>query len=334
MIVHLPSSLDSEAPQTALTTCPITVPRVVLNSGERAAHKFVEYFIGQIRNKNTRTAYGRAVGQFLLWCEQNGVMQLEAISYVHVAAYIEQHPRSPQTILQHLAAIRRLLAWLVHQQILQSNPAENIRGPKHRVKVGKTPVLEAEEMRTLLGSFDCSHVIGLRDRAVIALMTYTFARISAVLAMNVEDHLVKGPRQFVRLLEKGGKPVIIPLHHTAADHLHAYMEAARAQLGEAFGKGTPLFRKQKRGRARILTERRWTRNEAWAMVKRRAVDAGVDPSIGNHSFRGTGITNYLMNGGSRDTAQELAGHEDVRTTRLYDRRTTAVSLDEIERIRF
>ncbi|MEM6866792.1 MAG: tyrosine-type recombinase/integrase [Cyanobacteria bacterium P01_C01_bin.121] len=312
----------------------LTVPLLVAESGERASHKFVEYFIGQIRNANTRRAYGRAVQQFLDWCEGRGAQRLEDINYMAVASYIEQHPRSPQTVLQHLAAIRQLFGWLKDQGVVAVDPTENVRGPKYRIKVGKTPVLEAEEMRRLLDSFDTSHITGLRDRALISLMTFTFARVGAVLAMNVEDYFMKSGRYWVRLHEKGGKYLERPLHHTAQEHLYLYVEQAAEQCGESWVKGTPLFRAQERGRRRILSNRRLIEQRAWDMVKRRARDAGLQTEICNHTFRGTGITNYLENGGTRDIAQEMAGHEDVRTTALYDRRGNKVSLDEIERMRF
>lgn len=312
----------------------LSVPLLVQQSGEHASHKFVEYFIGQLRNPNTRHAYGRAVRQFLSWCEQHGAHNLEDVSYLAVATYIEQHPASPQTVLQHLAAIRQLFAWLKAQGVLDSNPAENVKGPKYRSKIGKTPVLDTEEMRQLLESFDTTHVIGLRDRAIIALMTFTFARVGAVLALNIEDYFAKGARRWIRLREKGGKYLEAPLHHAADEYLHRYVDLAQQQEGTAWDKGTALFRSQPRGRAKMLSARRLDRREVWAMVKRRAQDAGVTTDACNHTFRGTGITNYLENGGSRDIAQELAGHEDVRTTVLYDRRGSKISLDEIERMRF
>ena len=314
----------------------MSVPMLVSNSGEQASHKFVEYFIGQIRNANTRQAYGRAVQQFLDWCEQHGAQRLEDINYMAVSAYIEQHKAAPQTVKQHLAAIRQLFDWLKQQNILSNNPAENVKGPKHRVKVGKTPVLETPEMRQLFDSLDTSQVVGLRDRALIGIMTYTFARITAVIMMDVKDVLLRGGQHRVRLHEKGGKYIEVPLHHIANEYLHAYMDAAEQQEGLNWQKETPLFRSIKRmgGKNRLLKENRLDRRNAWDMVKRRAADAGVSTDICNHTFRGTGITNYLENGGSRDTAQELAGHEDVRTTALYDRRGSKVSLDEIERMRF
>lgn len=315
----------------------LPVPAVVRNSGAEASHRFVEYFIGQIRNPNTRQAYGRAVQQFFSWCEQRGVRQLEEINYVVVASYIEQHPSSPQTILLHLASIRMMFKWLKEQGVLNNNPAENIKGPKYRVKVGKTPVLEAEDMRQLLDSFDTTHIAGLRDRAFIGLMTFTFARVSAASLMDTEDSFIRSGQPRVRLHEKGGKYVEIPLHHTASEYLHAYTEAASQQQGLNWEKGTPLFRALQRGgsnETRKLTEKRFNRRRALEMVKRRAADAGIGQDTCNHTFRGTGITNYLENGGNRDTAQELAGHEDVRTTALYDRRASRVNLGEIERMRF
>ncbi|MDB9526985.1 tyrosine-type recombinase/integrase [Oscillatoria sp. CS-180] len=310
------------------------VPAIVYNSGEETAHRFVEYFIGQIRNPNTRQAYGHAVKLFLSWCEAKGAQRLEDITYIAVASYIEQHPGNPQTVNQHLTAIRRLFAWLVKQKLLAMNPAENIVGRKYRTKIGKTPELETVEMRQLVDSFDVSHIIGLRDRALICLMGFSFARIGAVLAMNVEDYFLKGASHWIRLHEKGGKYLELPLHHTANEYLHGYVETATSQEGITWGKGTPLFRSQQRGRVRKLSDRRLDRRDSWAMVKRRCKAAGINTDACNHTFRATGITNFLENGGALEIAQEIAAHADSRTTALYDRRREKVSLDEIERIRF
>jgi integrase len=68
------------------------------------------------------------------------------------------------------------------------------------------------------------------------------------------------------------------------------------------------------------------------MIRRRARDAGIRTPIGCHTFRATGITNYLENGGALEKAQFMAAHESARTTGLYDRRGDEVTLDEVERI--
>ncbi|MGB0560197.1 MAG: tyrosine-type recombinase/integrase [Spirulinaceae cyanobacterium] len=194
---------------------------------------------------------------------------------------------------------------------------------------GKTPVLETEETRELLDSIDTSHVVGLRDRAVIGVMLFTFARIGAVIQLQVKDYAPQGKKFFLKLAEKGSKERKIPVHHTLEEYLDAYIEAG----GLSESPHTPLFRST-RGRSRTLTERALSRDSAWRMIRRRVADAGLAGEICNHSFRATGITNFLTNGGSRDRAQYIAGHADVRTTALYDRRREMVSLDDIERIRF
>jgi site-specific recombinase XerD len=303
------------------------IPPIVLNAGERASRRFIEFFLVSIRNENTRAAYAQAIRQFLEWCEGRG-MGLTDISPLAIAAYIERHPGSPPTVNQHLSAIRSLFAWLVEGQVLSSNPGAEVRGVKHRVKCGKTSVLSDEEMVELLGSIDTSSIIGLRDRALIGVMFYSFARISAVLGMNVKDYFPKGKRYWFRLHEKGGRYHELPVHHKAEEYLDLYLDEA----GLREQKDAPLFQTSP-GKSRKLTGDRLQRQEAWAMIKRRASMAGVTTDACNHSFRASGITNFLQNGGSRDSAQRIAAHEDIRTTALYDRRGDTVSLDEIERIR-
>ncbi len=202
-----------------------------------------------------------------------------------------------------------------------------MRGPKHSVKVGKTPVLGSDEARALLQSIPTDTVGGLRDRALIATMTYTFARVSAAVKMDVKDVFIKKRRQWVRLHEKGGKEHEMPCHHTLEHYLLEYMEAA----GISKEKPGPLFRTM--DRRRQLTDNRLNRTEAWYMVKRRAAQAGIDTAICNHTFRGTGLTAYLENPEARlEHAQQMANHADPKTTKIYDRRSDEVSLDEVERI--
>ncbi len=299
---------------------------VITNAGEQASRRFLEFFTAHIRNKNTRAAYAHAVTRFFDWCETRG-FTLEAIQPVHVAAYIETHPSSKPTVKQHLAAIRQLFDWLVVGQVVPVNPAAPVRGPRTKVKRGKTPLLPTEETRELLDSIDTSHVVGLRDRALIAAMVYTFARVSAVITMKVEDFFPKGRRWWLRLDEKGGKHHEMPAHHNLEAYVDAYLDAA----GIRDAKKTPLFRSA-RGKTKTLTENPMARGDVYRMIRRRARDAGIETPIGCHSFRATGITAYLKNGGRLELAQQMAGHESARTTGLYDRRDEEITLDEVERI--
>ena len=108
-------------------------------------------------------------------------LRLEAVSPVHVAAYIRAHPGSALTVKQDLAAIRMLCDWLVVSQVLLVNPAAAVRNPKHVVTKGATPVLSPAEARKLLESIDTGTLAGLRDRALLSVMLYSFARVSTVL---------------------------------------------------------------------------------------------------------------------------------------------------------
>jgi integrase/recombinase XerD len=220
-----------------------------------------------------------------------------------------------------------LFDWLVVGQVLPFHPASSVRGPKHVVKKGKTPVLDAEQARELLDSIDTSHVVGLRDRALIGVMVYSFARIGAVVGMRVEDYYQLGRRSWLRLHEKGGKFHEVPAHHNAEAYLDAYLKAA----GITADKKGALFRTAA-GRTKTLTANRLHRTEALLMIKRRARQAGLPEAICCHTFRATGITVYLQSGGTLEKAQQIAAHESARTTKLYDRTQDQISLDEVERI--
>jgi site-specific recombinase XerD len=301
------------------------LPPTILFAGEKASRRFVEFFTANIRNKNTRIAYARAVQRFFDWCEEHRLALID-IEPVHVAAYIEQHPGSKPSQKQSLAAVRMLFDWMVVGQIVAMNPASSVRGPTHVVKRGKTPVLSAEQARALLDSIDLDEIIGLRDRALIGLMVFSFARVTAAVSMRVEDYFQSGKRCWFRLHEKGGKRHEVPAHHSAEEYLDEYLKAA----GIDADKKAFLFPTVRRDRQ--LSNDAMTRNDALRMIKRRAKAAGVPETTCCHTFRATGITAYLGNGGTIEKAQQIAAHESPRTTKLYDRTNDELTLDEIERI--
>ena len=296
---------------------------------QRTAEKVLEFFTVNIRNAHTRRAYVRAAGYFASWCINEGLSSLQAVRPVHVAAYIEdlQKQLAAPSVKQHLAAVRMLYDWLVVGQVVPTNPASAVRGPKYSVKKGKTPILAVEEAQDILKVIDDVSPVGLRDRALMGLMVYTFARVGAAIRMLVEDVYIQRRRTWVRLHEKGGKLHEMPCHHKLEEYLHAYMEAA----GIGADKKGVLFRTACR-RTGKLTENQMTQADVYRMINRRAIDAGIQTKIGCHSFRATGITEYLRNGGKLEIAQQMANHESARTTGLYDRRNDQISLDEVERI--
>lgn len=305
------------------------LPALIHDAGDRAQLRFLEFFTSNIRNPNTRRAYGRAVADFLQWCQEVGVGSITQVQPLHVAAWIEllSQQVSAPTVKQRLAALKHLFDWLVTGQVIPTNPAASVRGPRHTARQGKTPVLDATEARQLLDSIDISTPAGLRDRALIGLMVFSFARIGAALAMKVEDLYIQNRRLWVRLKEKGGKRHEMPCHHALEEYLHAYLD----QTGIVNDPKGPLFRTIKRGTDQ-LSDTPLHQSNAHAMVRRRAKAAGIGTQIGNHTFRATGITAYLKNGGTIEIAAAMANHSSTKTTQLYDRRRDDISLGEVERI--
>jgi site-specific recombinase XerC len=255
---------------SAVTIALSRAPTLVAATGERASYRFFEFFTANIRNPNTRRAYARTAIEFFDWLAARGVRQLAAIESVHVAAYIEQlqKARSAPTAKLRLAALRHLFDWMVIGQIMPVNPAAAVRGPRHIVRRGKTPVLDPAEARQLIDAINTSTIIGLRDRALIGLMVYSFARIGAALGMRVEDVYQQNRRLWVRLHEKGGKQHAMPCHHNLEAYLHEYLDGAglahdpKAMLFQTYSRATgqltgaplPQARAEaRRGRASIST---------------------------------------------------------------------------------
>jgi site-specific recombinase XerD len=320
------------AERGALTPLPAAhlIPALIAAAGDTASWRYIDFFTSNIRNPNTRRAYARACAIFFTWAEERG-LSLTTIRPYDVALYIEarQQTHSAPDVKQQLAAIRMLFDWLITGQILPHNPAAAVRGPKHVVKTGKTPVLDGKEWRKLLDAIPTGTVRDLRDRALIATLTYSFARIGAALKMKVEDLRPKGAGWELRLHEKGGKHHVMPCHHSLAEALRAYTAAAGIEDDR---KGF-LFRTSKGHRGVELALEPMGQPDAWRMIRKRAAAVGIFAPIGNHSFRATGITAYLGNGGALEHAQEMAAHESPRTTKLYDRTKERLTQDEVERIR-
>jgi site-specific recombinase XerD len=315
-------------PITNLVSLSPTLP-IIADAPPRTRTRFLEFFAANIRNANTRRAYARAASDCLAWCFDHGVRDLTAITPIHVAGWIEElgQSLSAPTVKQRLAAIRHLFDWLVVGQILPFNPASSVRGPAYSSRSGRTPVLEVEEARALLDAIDATSQAGLRDRALIGLMIYSFARVGAALSMKREDVFVQGRRLWLRLHEKGGKRHDMPCHHQLEDYLMAYIN----QCGLTDPKA-PLFRTISR-QTKQLSQTPLSQPDAHAMVRRRAQAAGIETRIGNHSFRATGITTYLKNGGTLENAAAMANHASTRTTQIYDRRRDDITLAEVERVR-
>jgi integrase/recombinase XerD len=319
----------------ALTVLSSTLPRGaelaawLVGLDERSADRILQFFTAEIRNANTRRAYVHALACFVKWCAERQLALRDLTPY-YVASYIEQLTATHaaptvSSIWLRFGCLETTWSW---GKSCRTTPRPQFVGPKYVMKKGKTPVMNADEARQFFSSIETGTIIGLRDQALCGVLVYSFARISAVLNMSFEDYFHQERRSWLRLHEKNAKYHEVPVHHIAQEFLDSYIEAA----GLLQNAKSPLFRTV--SRSRDLTATRLSPREALAMVKRRATAAGIGSHICNHSFRAPGITNFLQNGGSLESAQAIAAHESPRTTKLYDRTHDDISLDEIEPVRF
>jgi site-specific recombinase XerD len=310
------------APGTLLAALPPIIQRAGLEAQARTLE-----FLASVRNHNTRDAYVRALVRFTNWCEDRQ-LELVDITAFTVSAYISEIERDYRsaTVRQHLVAIRLLFDHLVVGGVVPVNPASEARGPNETGRRRKAAP-QPQEIRRLLDSIDAGEMSGLRDRALIAVMVYGFARVSPLVAMDVKDYIDADGGRSLRLHEKGGRTHELPAHRRAQEYLDAYLDAA----GLAGALNSPLWRTMAKDGS--VSDRRMSRMDVYRAVKRRAVEVGLGAVVTCQGLRAAGITAYLSNGGSVKSAQSIAAHASPRTTKRYQpARSRDVPASEIEKI--
>lgn len=303
------------------------LPALVASAGAAAQFAWEEFIYGKIRNKHTRDAYERAIRRFLKHCDSLG-KELATVSPRDVGVYLDGLAYAPATKKLHLSALRHFFDTLVTRHVVVLNPAASVRGERLQVVEGKTPEITVEQARKLMQSIDTSNVVGLRDQAIIAVLIYTAARVGAVSKLRCCDFYDIGDQFCLRFNEKGGKSREIPVRHDLQAFIREYLSAGGLNDADT---SSPLFRTTIR-RTKRLTGNRMTAGDMGRMVKRRLRQAGLPLRLSPHSFRVTTITDLLSQGVPLEDVQNLAGHADPRTTRLYDRRQRKVTRNIVERI--
>lgn len=323
----LPSQVIGSATPPELGTFDPNLPVLLQRQGPAAQFAWEEFIFAKIRNPHTRLAYERAVKQFMKHCEGLG-RELPQISPRDVASYLDQLDCATATKKLHLAGLRHFFDTLVTRHVVVLNPAHSVRGDRLQVLEGKTPEITVQQTRQLFRSIDTSTVVGLRDRAILGILKYTIARRGAVARLRRGDFYDVGDQYCLRFMEKGGKSREIPVRHDLRQFITEYIAAAKIEYSE---KNTPLFRSVIR-RTKQLTMNGMTPGDIGRMVKRRIGDAGLPDILSPHSFRAGTITDLLSQGVPLEDVQNLAGHADPRTTRLYDRRKRVITRNIVERI--
>jgi len=322
LVVHDSASVAEEG---AAESDPL--PVLINKAGESARFAWEEFFYGRLRNPGTRRAYRLAVERFLNWSAQQG-FELINIAPGNVGRYLDGLAVSPATKKLHLSALRHFFDEMVLRHATFLNPAASVRADRLQAIEGKTPEITVKQARHLLASIDTSHVVGLRDRAIIGVLIYTAARVGAVARLRRGDFYDAGDQHCFRFTEKGTKHRQIPVRHDLRGSIMDYLSAGGLEYSD---KATPLFRTTVR-RTKALTTSGMTAGDMARMVKRRLRDADLPPLLSPHSFRVATITDLLSHGVPLEDVQLLAGHADPRTTRLYDRRRRRVTRNIVERI--
>jgi site-specific recombinase XerD len=311
-------------------TLPVPLPEIIHRVGANAVFAAQEFFHGTLRNEHTQRAYRHAVKQFLAWIEKHGGGELAQIAPWHVGQYLQEMAKTTSiaTRNQHLSALRHFFDGMVTRHAIALNPALSVRGERYSVMEGKTPEIPKPDARKILASIDTSHVVGLRDRAILAVLIYTGARAGAAAKLKRSDFYHAGEQWMFHFDEKGGKSREIPVRHDLQGWIFEYLEAAG--LRDAH-KDTPLFQSALK-KQRKLSGRRIHVNDICRMMKRRLKDFDLPLLYSPHSFRVTTLTDLFQQGVHSEDVQHLAGHSDPRTTRLYDRRERKIKRNIVERI--
>ncbi len=314
-------------PREVATSDTSETPALIAHAGPAAQFAWDEFIYGRIRNRCTRRAYSHAVRRFLDHCRLSG-LDITRIAPRDVGLYLDSLAYAPATKKLHLAGLRHFFDTLVTRHVVVLNPAASVRGERLQVIEGKTPEIGVQQARRLLHSIKVTDNVGLRDRAIIGILIYTAARVGAVARLRRGGFSCVGDQYCLRFAEKGGKSREIPVRHDLQQFLLDYLKASSLDYAD---KAIPLFRTTIR-RTKQLTSSAMTADDVARMVKRRLKDAGLSNRLSPHSFRVTTITDLLSQGVPLEDVQNLAGHADPRTTRLYDRRHRRVTRNIVERI--
>lgn len=308
----------------------ILVP--VLAHLPRAADVIDDFFASQIGSPHTRVSYLRAVRAFFVWCSVENV-PINEVRPGHVGRYFGGMQASVPTQKLHLAALRKFFDYLVVRQVLPSNPAASVRLARFSLTEGKTTEVTVDQVRAIQAGIDFTSASGVRDRAIIGVLTYTGARVGAVATLRRRDLSHDGTQFTLNFREKNGKERAIPVRTELAEWLADYLTALDENRSEPESGDAPLF-KACRGKkyTSAFTDKPISGEFINRMIHRRCRAVGIPQSITPHSFRVKAVTNLLEAGVALEDVQYLVGHADPRTTRLYDRRKRYVTRSLVDKI--
>jgi len=293
-------------------------------SGAGAQKLYQDFIYLSLKSSDTQKTYHFATVSFLNFCLANEVEDIRDIEPNHVREYLDYRikvQKKEASSPTHFYAVKAMFQYFVDKGLITVNPAASVNYAFKRSKKGRTGVITREQVRQILLSIPCStddpenlpKQTDMRDRALIALMAYTFARIGGALSAMVEDYYQDDGEMWLDMTEKGAQEHFLPITGAAKEYLGQYIEYCGLKDPKA-----PLF--QSANRNGDLSGRPYDRINSRRMIITRAKKAGLEGKISNHTFRATGITRFLEGGGSIENAMDIANHSHIDTTKRYDRR--------------
>ena len=309
------------------------IPSSAESKRQKTRKTLLNIIEGRIQNPNTRRAYKNAWKKFFEFCSEYK-LALDRLEPFHLGMFLRRHLGGVATQRQHLSAIRLLFDELLEQGVVELNPAARTKPPRLQRESSHTPVFEAAEIKAFLGAIKLECLRDVRDKALFCVLAYSWARVSAVAALNVEDYFERKGTRWLRFQEKRGKIHEVPVHSEAREAVDRWIAASglgpSAPLFPAFAPDKQTFAKDKE----TNELRHLDRGGIFWLLQARAKASGLEKKVCVHSFRATGITEYLNAGGSIHIAKRIAGHSQLSTTQIYDHSGDGGMIAAIEKVSY
>ena len=259
-------------------------------------------------SKNTLAAYGRDLKAWAYWLESAnsvGLLSADSAMLQKYLAFKGKEGAKSSSMARVLSSLRRFYRYQVRQGVMMEDPTALIDAPR----IGRSLPNTLSEARVddLLEAPDTDHMLGLRDRAMLELLYASGLRVSELITLDLSQiNLQMG---VVRVIGKGNKERLVPLGDVAVDWVSEYLSISRPQLMQGQGVCDQAF-VTRRGKG-------MTRQAFWYLIKRYALNAGIEQALSPHTLRHAFATHLLNHGADLRVLQMLLGHSDLSTTQIY-----------------
>ncbi len=288
-----------------------------------------EWF-ANLGNKGTRRVYEPVIRDFMRFAGITTPAEFRTVTRAHVIAWRDDlHARAlaAATIRRHLASLSSLFDYLCEKNAVTHNPVDGVKRPPVDSYKGKTPALGDAQARQLLDVPAGDSLKDKRDRAILSTLLYHALRREELCKLTVRDsQQQRRGVPHLRISGKGGKTRFVPLHPAANGFLTDYLDAT----GHGDDEGGALFRPLHHSRGD--SARGLTPDGVYKLVRDYTTTLGFP--VGAHSLRSTAATNALEHGADLAEVQQMLGHANIATTRLYDQRDSRPEQSPVFKVRY